>query len=111
MFLVCREYSEIDDCEPLIIATSEEKAQEWIDQQPRQIGEFVIKDIPVYGALEVAQIVRIKGDPYIRKILDIRGDDALTTGADLKTGYIPLDRLEPVPESELEEYRKHILNT
>lgn len=48
MFLICREYSEIEVCEPLIIATSEEKAQEWINHQPRQIGEFVIKDIPVY---------------------------------------------------------------
>lgn len=49
MFLICREYTEIENCEPLVIATSIEKANEWVAQQPRQIGDFVVKDIPVIG--------------------------------------------------------------
>jgi hypothetical protein len=55
---------------------------------------------------KVGQFVRIKGEGYIRKILDIRWGEALTTGSDGKTGYIKLELLELVPEEELESYKK-----
>lgn len=61
--------------------------------------------------LEVGQIVRIKGDGYIRKILDIRHGDALTTGADGNTGYIDLNKLEAVSQEELDEYKNAIENS
>ena len=52
--------------------------------------------------LKVGQLVKIKGDGFIRKILDIRHSEALTIGADEKDGYIALGLLEPVSKEELD---------
>lgn len=52
--------------------------------------------------LKVGQLVKIKSDGFIRKILGIRHGEALTIGADEKDGYIALDLLEPVTKEELD---------
>ena len=52
--------------------------------------------------LKIGQLVKIKGDVFIRKILDIRHGEALTIGADEKDGYIALGLLEPVSQEELD---------
>ena len=57
------------------------------------------------GEFHTGQFVRLKGEDVIRVILMIRGDEAFLVGADSsKTGFVDLDKLEVVPEEELDKY-------
>ena len=55
----------------------------------------------------INQIVRITGDRYIRKILDIRNGEALTSGADGQIGYVDLRLLEEVLQEEINIYKSN----
>jgi hypothetical protein len=54
--------------------------------------------------IKIGQIVRMKNEKYIRKIMDIRNGEALTIGSDGVIGYIGLSLLEKVSQSEIDMY-------
>jgi uncharacterized protein (DUF2344 family) len=58
---------------------------------------------------KIGETVMIKGDGYFRKIIGIRNGEALTIGADDKTGYIKLEILEKVSDEEIMQYINHAL--